>query len=382
LIKNFLKWLSFKHSKKKRDMKLLTPETLGAIALQNRLVMAPLTRMRAAAGDIPGELAATYYGQRASAGLIITEASQICPLGKGYPGTPGIYSDEQMKAWQKITAAVHAKNGKIVMQLWHVGRISHSSLHPEDGLPVAPSAIAPTGQVYTASWQLADYETPRELSVSEIPALLQTYRHAASVAKQAGFDGVEVHAANGYLLDQFLQDSSNQRQDQYGGSFANRTRLLLEVLDEVIQVWGSDRVGVRLSPYGTFNDMSDKDPIGLFTHVIEQLNPLNLAYLHLIEPRSTSAGGNDEVAMDVPSTSELFKKVFKGKVIMAGGYDRASAEAAVASGQADAVAFGRLYISNPDLVERFAQNATLTPYDRSTFYGGTEKGYTDYPSLT
>ena len=363
-------------------MKLLTPENLGAIALKNRLVMAPLTRMRAVAGDVPSDLAATYYSQRASAGLIITEASQICPLGKGYPGTPGIYSEDQMKAWQKITAAVHAKNGKIVMQLWHVGRISHSSLHPEDGLPVAPSAIAPTGQVYTASWQLADYETPRELPVSEIPALLQTYRHAATVAKQAGFDGVEVHAANGYLLDQFLQDSSNQRQDQDGGSFANRTRLLLEVLNEVIQVWGSDRVGVRLSPYGTFNDMSDKDPIALFTHVIEQLNPLNLAYLHMIEPRSTSAGGNDEVAKDVPSTSELFKKLFKGKVIMAGGYDRASAEAAVSSDQADAVAFGRLYISNPDLAERFAQNAALNPYDRSTFYGGTEKGYTDYPSLT
>jgi N-ethylmaleimide reductase len=363
-------------------MNLLKPLSLGAIALQNRLVMAPLTRMRAEAGDVSSDLAVTYYSQRASAGLIITEASQICPLGKGYPGTPGIYSEDQMKAWQKITAAVHAKNGKIVLQLWHVGRISHSSLHPEDGLPVAPSAITPTGQVYTASWQLADYETPRELPVSEIPALLQAYRHAASMAKQAGFDGVEIHAANGYLLDQFLQDSSNQRQDQYGGSFANRTRLLLEVLDEVIQVWGSDRVGVRLSPYGIFNDMSDKDPVGLFTHVIEQLNPLNLAYLHLIEPRSTSAGGNDELAKDVPSTSALFKKIFKGKVIMAGGYERDSAEAAVSSGEADAVAFGRLYISNPDLLERFAQNAALNPYDRSSFYGGTEKGYTDYPSLT
>jgi len=368
--------------KKKRTMNLLKPLSLGAIALQNRLVMAPLTRMRAGAGDVSSDLAVTYYSQRASAGLIITEASQICPLGKGYPGTPGIYSEDQMKAWQKITAAVHAKNGKIVLQLWHVGRISHSSLHPEDGLPVAPSAIAPTGQVYTASWELADYETPRELPVSEIPTLLQAYRHAASMAKQAGFDGVEIHAANGYLLDQFLQDSSNQRQDQYGGSFANRTRLLLEVLDEVIQVWGSDRVGVRLSPYGIFNDMSDKDPVGLFTHVIEQLNPLNLAYLHLIEPRSTSAGGNDELAKDVPSTSALFKKIFKGKVIMAGGYERDSAEAAVSSGEADAVAFGRLYISNPDLLERFAQNAALNPYDRSSFYGGTEKGYTDYPSLT
>ncbi len=363
-------------------MKLFTAEKLGAIAIQNRLVMAPLTRMRAGAGDVPGDLAATYYAQRASAGLIITEATQICPLGKGYPGTPGIYSTEQMQAWKKVTDAVHAKNGKIVMQLWHVGRISHSSHHPEDGLPVAPSAIAPSGQVYTASWQLASYETPRALPQAEIPALISTYKHAAQLAKEAGFDGVEVHAANGYLLDQFLQDGSNQRTDGYGGSFANRTRLLLEVLREVISVWGSDRVGVRLSPYGTFNDMSDQDPVGLFSYVIEQLNPLNLAYLHLIEPRSTGAGGSDEVASHMPCTSELFKHLFKGKVIMAGGFDGASAETAVANGQADAVAFGRLFISNPDLAERLAQNAPLNPYDRSTFYGGNEKGYTDYPFLT
>jgi N-ethylmaleimide reductase len=304
----------------------------------------------------------------------------ISPKAVGYANTPGLWSQEQAQAWNKIVKAVHAQGSKIVVQLWHVGRISHPDLLDGD-TPVAPSAIQPAGEVSLLRPK-RPFVTPRALSHEEIQEIVAEYKHAAELAKAAGFDGVEIHAANGYLLDQFLQDSSNQRQDQYGGSFANRTRLLLEVLDEVIQVWGSDRVGVRLSPYGIFNDMSDKDPVGLFTHVIEQLNPLNLAYLHLIEPRSTSAGGNDELAKDVPSTSALFKKIFKGKVIMAGGYERDSAEAAVSSGEADAVAFGRLYISNPDLLERFAQNAALTPYDRSTFYGGTEKGYTDYPSLT
>jgi N-ethylmaleimide reductase len=362
-------------------MKLLSPVKFGAIEAANRLVMAPLTRMRAIAGDVPNPLASLYYSQRASAGLIITEASQISPLAKGYPATPGIYSDEQVNAWKDVTSAVHAKGGKIVLQLWHVGRISHSSLHPNEGLPVAPSAIAPSGQVYTATWQLANYEIPRALSSDEIPELIASYKHAAEQAKKAGFDGVEVHAANGYLLDQFLQDGSNQRIDEYGGNFENRTRLILEVLRAVIEVWGNDRVGIRLSPYGTFNDMSDTDPIGLFSYVISQLNHLNLAYLHLIEPRSTSAGGNDQVAIDVPSTAKLFKHLFNGKVIMAGGFTKESAEEAIQSNNADAVAFGRDYIANPDLAERFEKNAALNPYKRATFYGGTEKGYTDYPFL-
>lgn len=362
-------------------MKLLTPETFGAIAAANRVIMAPLTRMRAGAGDVPGPLAAEYYAQRASAGFIITEASQICPLGKGYPATPGIYSDEQVAGWRSVTAAVHAKGGKILSQLWHVGRISHSSLHPDEGLPVAPSAVAPKGQVYTASWQLADYETPRALSVSEIDGVIASYRHAAMQAKAAGFDGVEVHAANGYLLDQFLQDGSNRRTDAYGGSLANRTRIVLEVLSAVIEVWGNDRVGIRLSPYGTFNDMSDRDSLGLFTYVIEQLNPLQLAYLHLIEPRATDAGGSDRVYKGAPSTARLFRKLFKGKVIMAGGYDRETAEEAIAAGFADGVAFGRLFIANPDLPVRLERGAPLNRYDRSTFYGGGEKGYTDYPFL-
>ncbi|MDN3988738.1 alkene reductase [Zwartia vadi] len=362
-------------------MKLFTPLQLGALSLNNRVVMAPLTRMRASEGDVPGELAAEYYSQRASAGLIISEAAQISTLGKGYPGTPGIYSDAQVAGWKKVTDAVHGKGGKMVCQLWHVGRISHSSLHPIEGLPVAPSAIAPTGKVYTATWQLAEYETPRPLSLSEIPALIQDYVHAAQQAKAAGFDGVEVHGANGYLLDQFLHDGSNNRNDQYGGSIENRSRLLLEVLHAVINVWGADRVGVRLSPYGTFNDMSDHDTMGLFTHLIGQLNPLGLAYLHLIEPRSTMAGGTDKVKEDQPSTSALFRPLYKGKIIAAGGFDREGAEQFVSNGLADAIAFGRFFISNPDLPKRLAENSPLNPYDRSTFYGGGAKGYVDYPSL-
>jgi len=362
-------------------MKLLTPVKLGALELKNRVIMAPLTRMRATEGDVPGELAAEYYGQRATAGLIISEATQISKLGKGYPATPGIYSDAQVSGWKKVTDAVHAKGGKMVCQLWHVGRISHSSLHPEEGMPVAPSAIAPKGKVYTSTWQLAEYETPRPLTLAEIPALIQEYVQAAKQAKAAGFDGVEVHGANGYLLDQFLHEGSNTREDQYGGSVENRCRLLLEVLQAVIPVWGADCVGVRLSPYGTFNDMSDRDTMGLFTHLIEQINPLGLSYLHLIEPRSTMAGGTDKLKEDQPSSSALFRPLYQGKIIAAGGFDAEGAEEFVSLGQADAIAFGRFFISNPDLPARLAQNAPLSPYDRTTFYGGGAKGYVDYPSL-
>lgn len=363
-------------------MKLSSPVSLGALSLKNRVVMAPLTRMRAGADDVPGGLAAQYYAQRASAGLIISEAAQISAQGKGYPATPGIYSDTQVTGWRKVTDAVHAEGGTIVCQLWHVGRISHTSLHPSEGLPVAPSAIAPQGKVYTATWELAPYETPRALALDEIPAVIASYVHAAKQAKAAGFDGVEVHGANGYLLDQFLHDGSNKRTDQYGGSIENRARLLLEVMQAVATVWSTDRIGVRLSPYGTFNNMFDQDTIGLFTHVIKALDKLNLAYLHLIEPRSTMAGGSDKVKDDQPSASALFRPFFSGKIVAAGGYDGAGAEAALASGQADAVAFGRFFISNPDLPKRLETGAALTPYDRSTFYGGGAKGYVDYPSLS
>jgi len=360
---------------------LSTPTRLGAIELNNRIVMAPLTRMRAIEGDVPNPLAQIYYSQRAGAGLVITEATQISPLGKGYPATPGIYSPEQTQAWKEIVEAVHAKGGKIVAQLWHVGRISHSSLHPEQGLPVAPSAIAPAGKTFAADWQMHAFETPRAMTLEDIAALKNDFEHAARNAQAAGFDGIEIHAANGYLLDQFLQDHSNHRTDIYGGSIENRIRLLSEVLETVAKVFPYDRIGVRLSPYGTFNDMSDSDPVALFNAVIDKLNPCGLAYLHMIEPRSTSAGGNDKVESDAPITAAMFRKAFKGAFISAGGFDRALGEQAIAEDTADAIAYGRLYISNPDLAERFAVNAPLTPYNRATFYGGAEAGYTDYPSL-
>jgi N-ethylmaleimide reductase len=362
-------------------MNLLSPVTLGAVSLENRILMAPLTRMRADNEGIPSPLAIEYYAQRATAGLIISEATQISELGKGYPATPGIYSDAQVDAWRNITDAVHAKGGKIFLQLWHVGRISHSSLHPNDGLPVAPSAIKPTGKVYTAAWALADYETPRALSMDEIKKLRAEYVHAAKQAKLAGFDGVELHAANGYLLDQFLQDGTNQRTDEYGGSIENRCKLVLEILQDIIPIWGSGRVGIRLSPYGSFNDIADSDPQKLFSYLINALNPLNLSYLHLIEPRATTAGGSDQLVADAPRTGQLFRKLFTGKVVLAGGFDQAGAERALAEGEADAIAFGRLFISNPDLPRRFELKASLSPYDRKTFYGGNEKGYTDYPML-
>ena len=298
---------------------MFTPTQLGAIGIKNRLVMAPLTRMRAIAGDVPNPLAKTYYSQRASAGLIITEATQISALGMGYPATPGIYSAEQTAAWKDIVDAVHAKGGVIVAQLWHVGRISHSSLHPQEGLPEAPSAIAPAGQTYGADWKLHDYETPKAMTETDIARLLKEFKQAAQNAKAAGFDGIEIHSANGYLLDQFLQDKTNHRNDQYGGSVENRIRLLGEVIEAVSTVYSSDRIGVRLSPYGSFNDIADSDPVTLFTVVINKLNTYGLAYLHMIEPRSSSAGGNDKHDEAAPVTSELFRALFKGKFITAGG---------------------------------------------------------------
>lgn len=361
---------------------LFDPVRAGALHLGNRIVMAPLTRMRTLQpGNIPGALNAEYYAQRAGAGLIISEATQISQQGQGYPATPGIHSLEQIAGWQKVTKAVHDHDGQIVLQLWHVGRISHSSLQPGGGVPVAPSAIAPSGKTFTAQWQQVPYETPHALTESEIAQIIADYRQAAENAKSAGFDGVEVHGANGYLLDQFLQDGSNQRTDQYGGSIENRARLLLAVTDQAIAVWGKDRVGVRLSPYGSFNDMRDSDPIALFTYVIGELDKRGIAYLHLIEPRSSGAGGSDQTVQDVPETAPLFRKVFAGTLISAGGYTRDSAINIVSDKLADAVAFGRLFIANPDLPERLRIDAPLNAYNRATFYGGDAKGYTDYPAM-
>ena len=361
---------------------LFDPLALGDLTLKNRLIMAPLTRMRSQQpGNVPWELNAEYYAQRASAGLIISEATQIAPLGQGYPGTPGIHTDAQVAGWRQVTDAVHRADGLIFLQLWHVGRISHSSFHPDEGLPVAPSAVKPSGEVLIADWTMAPYETPRALETGEIPGVIAQYAAAAQRAKEAGFDGVEVHGANGYLLDQFLQDGSNQRTDAYGGSIENRARLLLEVVDAVVGVWGRERVGVRLSPYGTFNDMHDSDPVALFTHVLERLSDRGIAYVHMIEPRATSAGGGDAVLEAAPCTSGIFRPLFDGVFISAGGYDREGALEAVASGRADAIAFGRAFIANPDLPERLQKNTSLNPYDRSTFYGGDARGYTDYPTL-
>lgn len=362
---------------------LFDPLKLGDTILANRIVMAPLTRMRSKQpGNIPYALNAEYYAQRAGAGLIISEATQISQQGQGYPGTPGIHSVEQVEGWKLVTEAVHAKGGKIFLQLWHVGRISHSS-HQPDGLPpVAPSAITPTGKVFTADWKQADYEMPHALEIPEIKDILHDYRHACECAKLCGFDGIEIHGANGYLLDQFLQDGSNKREDSYGGSIESRARLLLEVMDIAIDVWDKGRVGVRLSPYGTFNDMSDSDPVALFTYVLKELNRRDIAYVHMIEPRATGAGGADAVDQNAPSTSALFRSTFNGPFISAGGYSPETAKQAVASGQADAISFGRLYISNPDLAERIQKGIALNPYNRATFYGGAEKGYTDYSFMS
>jgi N-ethylmaleimide reductase len=353
---------------------------VGELELSHRVVLAPLTRLRSTPpGDVPNPLNATYYGQRASkGGLLITEATQVSRLGKGYPGAPGIYSAEQVEGWKLVTEAVRAKQGYIFLQLWHVGRMSHSSLHPEAGVPVSASALAPQdgSKAMTATFQQAPFETPRALTLEEIPQIVEQYRQGALNAKLAGFDGVEVHGANGYLLDQFLEDKSNHRTDRYGGSIENRARLLLEVVDAAIGVWGKGRVGVRLSPYGKFLDMGDSNPVALFGYVLEQLSERGIAYAHIIEPR-----GGENGYKEAPRTCELFRKYFKGVLISAGGYNAESAEKTIAEGLADAVAFGRWFISNPDLPERFATNSALNPYDRSTFYGGAERGYTDYPAL-
>lgn len=358
---------------------LFDPLQIGNLIINNRIIMAPLTRMRSKQpGNVPHALNADYYAQRSSAGLIISEATQINKQGQGYPATPGIYTEEQIAGWKLVTEAVHRKGGKIFLQLWHVGRISHSSFQDAGKLPIAPSAIKPSGKAFTADWKQVDFETPHAMEIEEVKAIVKDYNQAAKNAREAGFDGVEIHSANGYLPDQFLQNGSNKREDEYGGSIENRSRLLLEILDSVIKIWGAERVGVRLSPYGTFNDMSDSDPIALFSYVLAQLSKREIAYVHMIEPRATSAGSNDISLSEEPNASELFRNKFNGVFISAGGYKPETAKQAVENRSVDAVAFGRLFIANPDLPERIKLGATLNKYDRSTFYGGAEKGYTDY----
>lgn len=354
---------------------LFSPVRFGAFDLANRVVMSSLTRCRAGVGNVPTPLMAEYYRQRASVGLILTEASPVCAAGHGYPRTPGIHTPEQVAGWRRVTDAVHGAGGRIALQLWHVGRISHPDLQPDGQLPVAPSAIRPTGQAFTGQ-AMKDYVTPRALEANELPALVDTYARAARHAIDAGFDGVEVHAGNGYLLDQFLRTSANRRSDAYGGSKENRARLLLEVLGAVCGEIGSERVGVRLSPVTTFNDMADADPQDTFDYVVASLNPLRLAFLDVLQ----GTGGAPPEAW-VAFDYDRLRALYAGNLIRNNGYDFASAQAAVSSGAADAVAFGRLMIANPDLVERFRRGAPLNVPDAETFYAGEEKGYTDYPAL-
>lgn len=350
---------------------LFSPLTLGPLTLPNRLVMAPLTRSRAADGDVPSDLAVTYYTQRATAGLIISEATQISPQGKGYPKTPGIYSEAQVAGWRRVTDSVHDAGGRIFMQLWHVGRISPPSIQENGALPVAPSAIKPAGEKFV---------TPRALESSELPGVIQQYATGAQNAKDAGFDGVEVHGANGYLLDQFLRDSTNQRTDEYGGSVQNRARLLLEVTEAIIKIWGADRVGARLSPYSEFNDLRDSDPIGTFTYVAQKLRGLGLVYLHVIEP----VHADHMMSMPQSETqpiAPILREAFGGTFMLNGGYDKETGMNAIESGDADLIAFGVPFIVNPDLVRRYQSDAPLNTPDQSTFYGGGAEGYTDYPAL-
>lgn len=359
-----------------QEIDLFSSYTLGPLQMRNRIVMAPLTRSRAEKDNVPSSMAVKYYRQRASAGLIITEATQAAAGGQGYISTPGVHSQEQIERWKEVTDAVHQEGGLIFVQLWHVGRISHPIFRNGE-LPVAPSPIAPRGvQTYTAEG-FQDIPAPRALETSEIPGIVEEFKQAAINAQAAGFDGVEIHGANGYLLDQFLEDGTNQRMDEYGGSVENRARLLFEVVAVVAGVWGSDRVGVRLSPGGTFNDMCDSHPQQTFSHVVQRLADLNLAYLHLVEP----APPQGEHPMPDLS-ARYFRQFYPGTIIVAGGYDLERGNQVLREGIADLVAFGQLFIANPDLVERFRSNAPFNPPDRGSFYGGTDKGYIDYPTLS
>ena len=355
---------------------LFDPVQLGPYRLANRIVMAPLTRARAQGADVPNPLAVEYYAQRADAGLLISEATQISPQGKGYAWTPGIYSAAQVEAWSAVTRAVHARGGRIFLQLWHVGRISHPSLQQGGVLPVAPSAIAPQGKAFTETG-FVPYVTPRALATGEMPGIVEDYRRAAENALAAGFDGVEIHAANGYLLEQFLRDSTNKRTDRYGGSRENRARLLLEVAAAVVGVWGGARVGIRLSPVSPSNDLGpDSDPEATYSHLAAALAPLRLVYMHVIE-------GATQGPREVPNGFDLqvLRRLFRGLYIANNGYDLALAQEARRRSLADLIAFGRPFIANPDLVERLKTGAPLNELDRKTLYGGDAKGYTDYPTL-
>lgn len=353
---------------------LFQPIKVGDLSLPNRVVMAPLTRNRASEGNVPTELNAAYYTQRAGAGLIISEATQISPEGQGYIATPGIHSPQQIAGWKLVTDAVHAKGGRIVLQLWHVGRISHTSLQPGGQAPVAPSAIRADAQTFIAEG-FEDVSTPRALTLSEIPGVIETFRQAAANAIEAGFDGVEVHGANGYLLDQFMRDKSNHRQDDYGGSIENRTRLLFEVVEAVANEVGAGRTGVRLSPLTPAGDVADANPQALFNRAVERLATLEIAYIHVIQ--GETGGDRHPQHFDY----KAMRKPFRGAWILNNGFDRKMAIHAVAEGDADLIAFGTKFLANPDLPRRLREDAQLNAPDQKTFYGGDAHGYTDYPAL-
>lgn len=359
---------------------LFDPLRLGDIAVANRIAMAPLTRSRACPGRLPGDLHVEYYRQRASAGLIVTEGTQISPEGQGYVDTPGIYDTAQVAGWRRVTDAVHDAGGRIVVQLWHVGRISHVSLLPDGQVPVSSTARRANGKTFTAKG-FEDVSAPRALRLEELPRIVADYRRAAGLAMQAGFDGVEVHGANGYLLDQFMRDSINDRADAYGGPIVNRARLLIEVMQAIGAEIGPGRTGLRLSPVTPSNDAGqDSDPQALFGHVVERLAPLQLAFLHVIEGQT--GGARDFAPFDFAALRARFKRGSpRSAWIVNNGYDRAMAIGAVASGAADMVAFGRPFIANPDLVRRLREDAPLNAPQRETFYGGGARGYTDYPTL-
>jgi N-ethylmaleimide reductase len=358
---------------------LLRGVRVGPYDLPNRVIMAPLTRMRAGDGNVPRSLNAEYYRQRAGAGLIVTEGTPVSPYGHGYADTPGIHSSEQVEGWKLITSAVHDAGGRIYAQLWHVGRQSHPLLQPGGVLPVGPSAVA-SGESAPTRQGLLPHPAPRALELSEIPGIVEEFRQGAINAMRAGFDGVEVHGANGYLLDQFLHDNSNLRTDEYGGSIENRTRFFLEVTAAVVSVWGGGRTGVRISPGGEFGGVNDSNRLALFSTLVKQLNRFSLGYIHLVVPR-VARGQDVEVRFNLGP--EIFRPLITGdtKLIAAGGYKFKDANETVAKGWADAIAFGRLFIANPDLPRRFSLQSSLNAYDRSTFYGGGAAGYTDYPAL-
>jgi N-ethylmaleimide reductase len=355
--------------------KLFDSYKLGPITLPNRLVMAPLTRNRAVPpGMVPSPLAIDYYGQRASAGLLITEASQVSQQGQGYQDTPGIYSKEQVAGWRKVTDRVHERGGRIFLQAWHVGRISHTSLQPNGGAPVAPSAIRANGKTFVGG-TFADVSEPRALALEEIPGIIESFKRATANVLEAGFDGIEVHAANGYLLDQFARDGTNKRTDAYGGSIENRAKLMLEISKVVAAEAGPERTGIRISPVTPANDISDSDPQALFDYIVDHLNALKLVYIHVIE--GATGGPRDNAPFDY----RALRNRFKGAYIGNNGYDFELATKVLAADAADLIAFGKPFISNPDLVERLKSGAPLNPFDKATFYGGGAKGYTDYPAL-